>query len=122
MLPEYEKAANFSREIGQREPANLPLIEERAATGEIDPGVAAYWRSHYDIVEYLKDNWKTPGPNLRGKIHLRLGTDDTFYLDGAALIDPVQMEKIFLGAPLSPRLCFCGQGGIGTSFLKGTDQ
>jgi hypothetical protein len=53
-------------------------------TGEIDPNVAAYWRSHYDITEYLNANWKTIGTDLRGKIHLVVGTDDTFYLDGAA--------------------------------------
>ncbi|MGA2807384.1 MAG: alpha/beta hydrolase-fold protein [Terracidiphilus sp.] len=53
-------------------------------TGEIDPAVASYWRSHYDIVEFLNDNWKAIGDDLRGKIHLIVGTDDTFYLDGAA--------------------------------------
>jgi hypothetical protein len=46
--------------------------------------VANYWRSHYDIVEYLNTNWKTVGKDLRGKIHLVVGTEDTFYLDGAA--------------------------------------
>ena len=54
------------------------------ATGEIDPSVAAYWRSHYDIAEYLNANWPALAPDLRGKIHLVVGTDDTFYLDGAA--------------------------------------
>jgi len=53
-------------------------------TGDIDASVAAYWRSHYDIVEYLNGNWKAIGTDLRGKIHLVVGTDDTFYLDGAA--------------------------------------
>jgi S-formylglutathione hydrolase FrmB len=53
-------------------------------TGDIDPNVAAYWRSHYDIAEYLNGNWKTIGTDLRGKIHLVVGTEDTFYLDGAA--------------------------------------
>jgi hypothetical protein len=46
--------------------------------------VADYWRRHYDIVEYLNKNWKFIGHDLRGKIHLVVGTDDTFYLDGAA--------------------------------------
>ena len=59
-----------------------PLFDR--ATGDIDPSVAAYWRSHYDIVEYLNANWKTIGNDLRGKVHLVVGTDDTFYLDGAA--------------------------------------
>ena len=46
--------------------------------------MAAYWRSHYDIVERLNANWGMIGPDLKGKIHLIVGTDDTFYLDGAA--------------------------------------
>jgi len=53
-------------------------------SGEIDPSVAAYWRRHFDIVEYLNTNWETIAADLRGKIHLLVGTDDTFYLDGAA--------------------------------------
>ncbi len=53
-------------------------------SGDIDPGVSAYWRSHYDIVEYLNSNWKSIGADLKGKVHLVVGTDDTFYLDGAA--------------------------------------
>jgi hypothetical protein len=60
----------------------LPLFDR--TTGVIDPQVAAYWRAHYDIVQRLDDNWKTIGPDLQGKIHLFVGTDDTFYLDGAA--------------------------------------
>jgi Putative esterase len=60
----------------------MPLFNR--VTGEIDPMVAAYWRSHYDIVQRLNTEWKTIGPDVRGKIHLVVGTDDTFYLDGAA--------------------------------------
>ncbi len=59
-----------------------PLFDR--VTGDIDPAVAAYWRSHYDIVQRLSDHWNTIGPDLKGKIHLIVGTDDTFYLDGAA--------------------------------------
>jgi hypothetical protein len=59
-----------------------PLFDR--VTGEIDPTVAVYWRAHYDIVQRLNDNWRTIGPDLQGKIHLVVGTDDTFYLDGAA--------------------------------------
>ena len=54
------------------------------STGEIDPTVAAYWRAHYDIVERLNRDWSSIGHDLQGKIHLFVGTDDTFYLDGAA--------------------------------------
>ena len=53
-------------------------------TGAVDPTVVAYWRDHYDIAHALQQNWGTLKPDLDGKIHLIVGTADTFYLDGAA--------------------------------------
>lgn len=53
-------------------------------TGDIDPTVVAYWRDHYDIAYMVQQNWPTLKPDLDGKIHLIVGTADTFYLDGAA--------------------------------------
>lgn len=75
---------SFEWVFSPRGPDGRPKPIFNRVTGAIDPDVAAYWRSHYDIVEYLSRNWKTVGPDLRGKIHLVVGTDDTFYLDGAA--------------------------------------
>jgi hypothetical protein len=76
--------ASFEWVFSPRGPDGRPAQLFNRTTGDIDPKVAAYWRSHYDIVERLKNNWKTTGPDLKGKIHLFVGTDDTFYLDGAA--------------------------------------
>ena len=53
-------------------------------TGDVDPAVVAYWGEHYDIARRLQSNWPTLKPDLDGKIHLYVGTADTFYLDGAA--------------------------------------
>jgi S-formylglutathione hydrolase FrmB len=53
-------------------------------TGDVDPAVMPYWRDHYDIAYRLQNNWSTLKPDLDGKIHLYVGTADTFYLDGAA--------------------------------------
>lgn len=53
-------------------------------TGEVDPSVVAYWSEHYDIARRIKSNWTALKPDLDGKIHLYVGTADTFYLDGAA--------------------------------------
>jgi enterochelin esterase-like enzyme len=53
-------------------------------TGAVDPTVAAYWHDHYDIANLVKTNWSTLKTDLDGKIHLYVGTADTFYLDGAA--------------------------------------
>jgi len=53
-------------------------------TGAVDPAVVAYWRDHYDIAHRLVQHWPELKPYLDGKIHLYVGTADTFYLDGAA--------------------------------------
>jgi hypothetical protein len=52
-------------------------------TGVINPQVAAYWREHYDLTAILQRDWKTLGPKLAGKIHVTVGTADSFYLDHA---------------------------------------
>ncbi len=53
-------------------------------SGDVDPAVVAYWRDHYDIAYRLQQQWPRLKPDLDGKIHLYVGTADTFYLDGAA--------------------------------------
>ncbi len=53
-------------------------------TGKVNPEVVEYWRDHYDIAHRIKTKWPELEPDLDGKIHLIVGTADTFYLDGAA--------------------------------------
>jgi hypothetical protein len=53
-------------------------------TGAVHPQVAAFWRDHYDLARIAETRWKTRGDLLKGRIHLIVGTADTFYLDGAA--------------------------------------
>lgn len=60
----------------------LPMFDRD--TGKVDPQVVAYWREHYDIVARLQRDWPALKPDLDGKIHVYVGTADTFYLDGAA--------------------------------------
>jgi hypothetical protein len=76
--------ASFEWVFSPRGPDGRPAPLFDRVTGDINPTVAAYWRAHYDIVQRLNSDWKTIGPDLQGKIHLIVGTDDTFYLDGAA--------------------------------------
>jgi S-formylglutathione hydrolase FrmB len=51
-------------------------------TGLIDQAVAKEWEK-YDIGLVLARNWKSLGPKLGGKIHVYMGEEDTFYLNGA---------------------------------------
>jgi hypothetical protein len=60
----------------------MPLFDRDS--GDIDPQVAAYWEKHYDIAGLLRTNWKKIGPLVNGKIHLTVGTADTFHLEEPA--------------------------------------
>ena len=53
-------------------------------TGDVHPDVVAYWHDHYDLAHIVEEHWAERGADLRGRIHLYVGTADTFYLDGAA--------------------------------------
>jgi Putative esterase len=50
-------------------------------TGEIDPVTAAYWKEHFDLSAILAKNWATLGPKLKGKIHVYVGSADTYFLN-----------------------------------------
>jgi hypothetical protein len=61
----------------------MPLFDRD--TGRIDPSVQKYWE-RYDINRTLRQNWPTLGPRLRGKIHIIVGTADTFHLEEAVYL------------------------------------
>ena len=50
-------------------------------TGEINHEVAEYWRENYDLNHILQTNWEVYQEKLAGKIHLRGGDMDHFYLN-----------------------------------------
>jgi hypothetical protein len=52
-------------------------------TGEIDKDVAEYWREHYDLRAILERDWNKLGPQLEGKIHIYVGSADTYFLNDA---------------------------------------
>ncbi len=58
-----------------------PIFDK--VTGEIDHNVADYWRQHYDLEAILQRDWARLGPLLEGKIHIYVGSDDTYFLNDA---------------------------------------
>jgi S-formylglutathione hydrolase FrmB len=76
--------ASFDWVFSPKGPDGRPLQMFNRATGAVNPAVAAYWRDHYDIAYRLEHNWPRLRAQLDGKIHIIVGTGDTFYLDGAA--------------------------------------
>ena len=55
-------------------------------TGVIDHRVAAYWRDHFDLDAILKKNWDQLGPLLQGKLHIYVGSADTYFLNDAVYL------------------------------------
>ena len=84
MGPYGGQMASFEWVFSPRGADGRPLPVFDRYTGKVDPAVAAYWIAHYDIAHILQRDWKTLKPDLDGKIHLTVGTADTFYLDGPA--------------------------------------
>jgi hypothetical protein len=76
--------ASFEWVFSPRGKDGRPMLLFDRDTGKIDPEVAAYWEAHYDIANLLRTNWKTLGPLLNGKIHMTVGTADTFHLNESA--------------------------------------
>ncbi len=76
--------ASFDWVFSPRGKDGRPVPMFNRDTGAIDPAVVTYWRDHYDIAYRLQQQWPQLKADLDGKIHLYVGTADTFYLDGAA--------------------------------------
>lgn len=60
-----------------------PLFDR--TTGRIDPAVAHAWEARYDIVRNLRRDWPRIGPDLHGKLHVIVGSWDTFHLDAGVI-------------------------------------
>jgi hypothetical protein len=52
-------------------------------TGAIDPAVAAYWKEHFDLSAILQRQWPSLGPKVQGKLHIYVGSMDTYFLNDA---------------------------------------
>ncbi|TWU38332.1 hypothetical protein [Novipirellula artificiosorum] len=51
-------------------------------TGLVNHAVAEQWKA-YDIRQVLQSDWERLRPRLRGKVHLLVGSEDTFFLEEA---------------------------------------
>ena len=65
-----------------------PIFDKQ--TGAIDHTTAAYWHDHFDLNAILARDWAKPGnplgPKLQGKLHLYVGSDDTYFLNDAVYL------------------------------------
>jgi hypothetical protein len=74
----------FHATFGPTDSEGYPAKLWDSETGAINPDVAKYWQEHFDLTALLQRDWGRLGPRLAGKIHVTMGTKDTFFLDAAA--------------------------------------
>jgi S-formylglutathione hydrolase FrmB len=77
--------ASFEAVFSQRGPDGQPRPLFDRETGRIDPCVQKAWQ-RYDISAILRHQWLQLGPKLHGKLHIIVGTADTFHLEGAVYL------------------------------------
>ncbi|MFO0851745.1 MAG: alpha/beta hydrolase-fold protein [Gemmataceae bacterium] len=73
---------SFEAVFSPKGPDGKPLELWDRDTGAINPKVAKAWEK-YDIRLVLERSWPTLGPKLAGKLHVWMGEEDTFLLEGA---------------------------------------
>jgi S-formylglutathione hydrolase FrmB len=85
--------ASFEAVFSPREASGEPRKLWDRTTGAVDPATAEAWKK-YDIRIKLEREWPTLGPKLAGKLHVYMGDDDTFYLEGATRLLGDSLKKL----------------------------
>ncbi len=86
--------SSFDWVFSPKGPSGAPEPMFDRVTGDVDPRVVAYWHDHYDLAHVTEENWAERGALLKGRIHLYVGTADTFYLDGSAHLFEARLKKL----------------------------
>ena len=86
--------SSFDWVFSPRSDAGAPVPMFDRQTGVVDPAVVRYWHDHYDLANIAETTWPERGAMLKGRIHLFVGTADTFYLDGAAHLLEARLTKL----------------------------
>ncbi len=73
-----------------------PLFDRES--GEVDHDVAAYWAENYDIAGRIASHWGLLKHALPGKMHVIVGTEDTFFLDGPVHRLQAVLDRLGAGA------------------------
>jgi pimeloyl-ACP methyl ester carboxylesterase len=84
---------SFEAVFSPLDAAGLPKRLWNRETGEVDPAVAKAWQ-RYDISLILARDWQRLKPLLAGKLHVTMGTLDTFYLDGATRLLADRLKEL----------------------------
>jgi hypothetical protein len=80
--------------FGPQGPDGYPAPIFDKETGAINPKVASYWREHYDLTHIVQRDWARLGPKLKGKLHIYVGSADTYFLNDAVYFAQDTLESL----------------------------
>ena len=89
--------ASFDAVFSPRGEDGRPMRLFDRETGTIDPKVAKSWE-RFDIRLILKRHWPQLQPRLRGKLHIYVGLEDTYRLEGAVKLLKKELQTLGSGA------------------------
>jgi hypothetical protein len=84
---------SFEAVFSEKGPDGKPMQLWDRETGVIDHDVAAQWEK-YDISLILTTHWEIISRSLEGKLHVYMGGDDTFYLEGATKLVKSELDTL----------------------------
>ncbi|MCS6776919.1 MAG: alpha/beta hydrolase-fold protein [Chloroherpetonaceae bacterium] len=88
-----EQLGSFEYVFSPRGADGEPMRLWDRDTGAIHSEVAEAWKK-YDIGLILRTRWPELEPKLRGKIHIYMGDQDTFYLEGAVKLLQQDLKRL----------------------------
>ncbi len=112
------QAASFNWVFSPKGPSGAPEPMFDGETGAVNPAVVQYWHDHYDLAHLVQANWRQRGKYLTGRIHLIVGTADTFYLDGSAR----KFEAVLTRLGAQPHFTYLPDRTHFNLYLEGSDQ
>jgi S-formylglutathione hydrolase FrmB len=92
--PQDRQFDSFDAVFSPREADGTPQRLFDHQTGAIDPAVERYWDEHYDIAHLIDERWPQLEPKLHGKLHVIVGTEDTYHLEGAVRLLGAELKRL----------------------------
>ncbi|MCU7723920.1 hypothetical protein ODJ79_09355 [Actinoplanes sp. KI2] len=74
-----------------------PIWDKR--TGTVDHTVAAYWKKHFDLSSIVAADWTRLGPKIAGRLHVYVGTEDTYFLNNGVAYFEQRTNALTAPAP-----------------------
>jgi enterochelin esterase-like enzyme len=109
---------SFDWVFSPKGPSGAPQPMFDRVTGQVHPDVVAYWIEHYDLAHIVESTWAQRGDDLDGRIHLIVGTADTFYLDGSAR----KFEAVLTRVGAHPHFTYLPDRTHFNLYEQGTDK